>query len=163
MTDKTSKNSRGRTADGSPNPVDVHVGRRLCLLRKMQGLSQEKLGASIGMTFQQIQKYERGQNRIGASRLFDMSKVLGVSVGTFFEDMPEEVQDASPRNLLLGNGAEAITPAINREITEDIIYQPETVSLVRAYYNIPNREIAKEIVSFMRFIAKESGSEGGAE
>ena len=66
----------------STNPVDVHVGRRLRLQRTLVGLSQEKLGKAIGLTFQQVQKYEGGANRIGASRLFDLSRVLGVEVNS---------------------------------------------------------------------------------
>ena len=65
---------------GRPRPVDVHVGSRVRLRRTMLGMSQEKLGAAIGLTFQQVQKYERGANRIGASRLFELSKVLDVPV-----------------------------------------------------------------------------------
>ena len=85
------RSSRGRTEDGSPNPIDVHVGSRVKLRRTLLGLSQEKLGEAIGLTFQQVQKYERGLNRIGASRLFDISKVLEVPVGFFYEDMDKDV------------------------------------------------------------------------
>lgn len=78
------------------NPVDRHVGRRLRLRRTLIGLSQEKLGAALGLTFQQIQKYENGTNRIGASRLFDLSEILGVPVGFFFDDMDPDVAAQSP-------------------------------------------------------------------
>src|ERR671927_1682591 len=70
----------------TPNPIDVRVGARLRLRRNMLGLSQEKLGEMIGLTFQQVQKYERGANRIGASRLHELSRVLDVPVSFFFED-----------------------------------------------------------------------------
>src|ERR1044072_3075414 len=69
------------------NPVDVHVGSRVRLRRMLLGMSQEKLGEHLGLTFQQIQKYEKGINRIGASRLFDLSQVLGVSVQFFYEEL----------------------------------------------------------------------------
>src|SRR3989339_270854 len=76
---------------GTPRPVDVHVGQRLRQRRTLLGMSQEKLGEAVNLTFQQIQKYERGANRIGASRLFQLGQVLDVSVSYFFEDMPGEV------------------------------------------------------------------------
>src|SRR6188508_1301113 len=74
-------------ANAKPNPIDVHVGSRVRLRRTLLGMSQEKLGEAIGLTFQQVQKYERGANRIGASRLFDLSRVLDVPVSFFFDDM----------------------------------------------------------------------------
>src|SRR5678815_4355896 len=81
----------GRTASlGHPNPIDVHVGNRLRQRRTLLGMSQEKLGEAIGLTFQQVQKYERGMNRIGSSRLFDLARVLDVPVSYFFEDMSAE-------------------------------------------------------------------------
>ena len=73
----------GRRKGDKPNPIDVHVGSRVRLRRNMLGLSQEKLGEAIGLTFQQVQKYERGANRIGASRLHDLSRVLDVPVSFF--------------------------------------------------------------------------------
>ena len=79
--------SRGRTGEGGANPVDIHVGNRVRLRRTLLGLSQESLGEALGLTFQQVQKYERGANRIGASRLFDLARVLGVPVTYFYEEM----------------------------------------------------------------------------
>src|SRR5512147_126443 len=80
-----------RMPPGVPNPVDIHVGSRVRLRRTLLGLSQEKLGEAVGLTFQQIQKYERGANRIGASRLFEFSRILDVPVSFFFDDMSERV------------------------------------------------------------------------
>src|SRR3546814_15533847 len=77
----------GDRREGGPNPVDVHVGSRVRLRRTLLGMSQEKLGEAIGLTLQQVQKYERGANRIGASRLFDLSRVLDVPVDFFFDEM----------------------------------------------------------------------------
>ncbi|MDT8265491.1 helix-turn-helix transcriptional regulator, partial [Roseomonas sp. DSM 102946] len=74
-----------------PSPIDVHVGGRVRLRRTLLGMSQEKLGEALGLTFQQVQKYERGVNRIGASRLFDIARVLDVPIGFFFDDMPDGV------------------------------------------------------------------------
>ena len=86
---------KGRTStgkkDNSADPIDVHVGSRIRLRRQLLGLSQEKLGESLGLTFQQVQKYERGANRVSASRLFDLSVVLGVPISFFFDDISPEV------------------------------------------------------------------------
>ncbi len=85
------KRERWTIAKRGPRPVDVHVGSRVRIRRTLLGMSQEKLGAAINLTFQQIQKYERGTNRIGSSRLFELSKVLDVPVSFFFDDMPQGV------------------------------------------------------------------------
>src|SRR5690349_23097057 len=84
-----------RQKSDKPNPVDVHVGSRVRLRRTLLGMSQEKLGDALGLTFQQVQKYERGANRIGASRLFDLSRVLDVPVSFFFDDIKAETIEAS--------------------------------------------------------------------
>src|SRR6266481_2040021 len=89
----------GRQRGDKPNPIDVHVGSRVRLRRNMLGLSQEKLGEAIGLTFQQVQKYERGANRIGASRLHDLSRVLDVPVSFFFDDMDPVRPRRSPQVL----------------------------------------------------------------
>src|ERR1700719_3453420 len=77
--------------ESRPSPIDVHVGSRIRLRRTLLGMSQERLGDALGLTFQQVQKYERGMNRVGASRLFDLSRVLDVPISFFFDDLPETV------------------------------------------------------------------------
>src|SRR6201988_1812156 len=77
--------------EGRPSPIDIHVGARIRLRRTLLGMSQERLGEALGLTFQQVQKYERGVNRVGASRLFDLSRVLDVPISFFFDDMPESL------------------------------------------------------------------------
>ena len=77
--------------EGRPSPIDVHVGTRIRLRRTLLGMSQERLGEALGLTFQQVQKYERGVNRVGASRLFDLSRVLDVPISFFFDDMPDSL------------------------------------------------------------------------
>ncbi len=94
--------SRSGKINGMGNPIDVHVGSRIRLRRTLLGMSQEQLGAAIGLTFQQVQKYERGANRIGASRLYDLTRVLNVPMSFFFDDMPEEVSACSPMRLASG-------------------------------------------------------------
>ena len=79
-----------------PNPIDIHVGSRVRMRRTLLGMTQTGLGDAIGLTFQQVQKYERGLNRIGSSRLYDLARVLDVPVSFFFDDMPETVANKSP-------------------------------------------------------------------
>lgn len=128
---------RGRGA-GGPNPIDIHVGGRVRLRRTLLGMSQEKLGEAIGLTFQQVQKYERGANRIGASRLFDLCRVLDVPVGFFFDDMPDEVAARSPGQIR--GMAE-----IQAEFEPDPMAKRETLELVRAYYKISDPKVRKRL------------------
>lgn len=130
--------SRGRTPSGRPNPIDVHVGARVRLRRTLMGMSQEKLGELLGLTFQQVQKYERGANRIGASRLFDLSRVLDVPVSYFFEEMSDEIEGASPRFMVR---ATEDPP----ESCEDVLIQRETLELVRAYYRIQDSGVRSRV------------------
>ena len=113
------------------NEIDAHVGSRLRLRRLLLGISQEKLGGALGLTFQQIQKYERGANRVGASRLFDLSRVLDVPVSYFFADMPEETAAVMPGRLA-GKMSASREPSLDA----DVLLSKETAELVRAYYAI---------------------------
>ena len=88
MNNKPLGGRRRRRKSDKPNPIDIHVGTRVRLRRTLLGMSQEKLGDALGLTFQQVQKYERGANRIGASRLYDLSRVLDVPVSFFFDGTP---------------------------------------------------------------------------
>ncbi len=153
------RSSRGRTEDGSPNPIDVHVGSRVKLRRTLLGMSQEKLGEAIGLTFQQVQKYERGLNRIGASRLYDISKVLEVSIGFFFEEMDEQVAERSPR-MLAGAVGLAEEPA---SFNYDPMSKRETLELVRAYYRIQDRNVARKVFELVKSLAKSNDIETGAD
>ncbi len=141
--------SRGRTASGRPNPIDVHVGGRVRLRRTLLGMSQEKLGEAIGLTFQQVQKYERGANRIGASRLFDLSRVLDVPVSFFFDDMTDETAGQSPR--LIGNLMEEPAP-----FEHDPMTKRETLELVRAYYRITDPQVRKRVFELAKALAAAS-------
>ncbi len=132
-----------------PNPVDIHVGRRIRLRRTLMGMSQEKLGTAVTLTFQQIQKYESGANRVGSSRLFQFSKVLSVPVSFFFDDMPPEVSGA---------------PAGLREDTvpfnDDIMTKRESLNLVRHYYRLPNERIRKHIRDLLAELARSDPISG---
>jgi len=134
---------------GKPNPVDVHVGGRVRLRRTLLGLSQEKLGEAIGLTFQQVQKYERGANRIGASRLWDLSRVLDVPVSFFFEDMDDNVASLSPRHVT----SEVEEPEAQEG---DPMTKRETLELVRAYYKIGEPAVRKRIYELAKTLASVS-------
>jgi transcriptional regulator with XRE-family HTH domain len=116
---------------------------RIRLRRTLMGMTQEKLGEQIGLTFQQVQKYERGANRVGASRLYDLSRVLEVPVSFFFDDMPEEVTSKSVQE--------------RREMTQDPdasdnepMHRRETLELVRAYYRITDPKVRKHLFELVK-------------
>ncbi|MCH9052980.1 MAG: helix-turn-helix transcriptional regulator [Proteobacteria bacterium] len=131
-----SKPRRGRGPGISP--IDVHVGARLRQRRTLLGMTQTNLGDTIGVSFQQMQKYERGVNRISASRLFALSRVFDVSVQYFFDDMPTAVAASSPT---LGRGKAKKLPSYE----PDPMATRETLELVRAYYKIKDAEIRKRL------------------
>lgn len=152
---KSKKTSRGRTPSGQPNPIDVHVGNRIRLRRTILGYSQEKLAALLGLTFQQVQKYERGNNRVGASRLWDLSKVLNVPVNFFYEDMDKEVASQSPRVFSASEEALCLEEESN-DIDLDPMKRQETLELVKAYYRIPNRKAAKHLYDLIIAMSKSN-------
>jgi len=132
---------------GIPNPIDVHVGSRVRLRRTLLGLSQEKLGEALGLTFQQVQKYERGANRIGASRLFDLSCVLDVPISFFYDDISSDTSAKSPRNIV-GLADQAVEP-----FEPDPLAKRETLELVRAYYRIKEPAVRKRILELTKALA----------
>ncbi len=151
MVKNTRGRGRGRTASGKPNPVDIHVGARVRLRRTLLGMSQEKLGEAIGLTFQQVQKYERGANRVGASRLYDLSRVLEVPVSFFFDDMPDEISMKSVHERR--EMSESPDPFDN-----DPMNRRETLELVRAYYRITDPNQRKKIFELVKSMgALQSG------
>lgn len=139
------RSSRGRTPQGEPNPIDVHVGNRIRLRRTLLGLSQEKLASLLGLTFQQVQKYERGMNRVGASRLWDIGKVLEVPINFFYEDMDKSVANQSPRMFSLPDSQPVFLAEDVENFDADPMQRQETIELVKAYYKIPNRKAAKHM------------------
>jgi len=149
------KGSRGRTPSGKPNPIDVHVGARVRLRRTLLGMSQEKLGEALGLTFQQVQKYERGANRIGSSRLFDLSRVLDVPVSFFFDDMSDDTKSQSP-SLLMGGGLEEPP----QPFEHDPLTKRETLELVRAYYRITDSAVRKRVYELAKALADASEAAG---
>lgn len=138
---------RPERVEGRPSPIDVHVGARIRLRRTLLGMSQERLGESLGLTFQQIQKYERGVNRVGASRLFDLSRVLDVPISFFFDDMPEP--------LAREYGGAAVRRAVGfaepqESFDDDALHRRETLELVRAYYRIPDPAVRKRVFDLIK-------------
>ncbi len=138
--------------EGVPNPIDVHVGSRVRLRRTLLGMSQEKLGEAIGLSFQQVQKYERGLNRIGASRLFDLARALDVPVEFFFDEMSDDVAAHSPGQSK-GTASEAVDGG------PDPMAMRETLDLVPAYYKIHDASVRKRLLAFMQALAKDCGAE----
>lgn len=129
--------------DEAPDPVDISVGGRLRQRRTLLGMSQEKLGRAVGLTFQQIQKYERGVNRIGASRLLQLSRVLGVPIAYFFDDVP------APKSGRAAQQAVTAAPA-----QDDPFSRRETMELVRAYYAISNPYVRKRVLDLVRALSR---------
>jgi len=139
---------------GIANPIDVHVGNRMRMRRIMLGMSQQTLAAHVGLTFQQVQKYERGTNRMGASRLWDMSNVLDVPITFFFEDMPEAIASNSPR--LRAGVCDTTPPEI--EFESDPMAKRETLELARAYYKIRDPKVRKQVFELVKAQAKSYGN-----
>ncbi len=130
----------------TPNPIDVHVGSRVRLRRMMLGMSQEKLGEHLGITFQQIQKYEKGANRIGASRLHHICTVLNVPVSFLFEDAPGGQTDAP--------GFGEAQPAT---YVRDFLSSAEGLSLNKAFVRIEDPQVRKRVVDLVRALAGDDG------
>ncbi len=138
---------------GIPSPVDVHVGARLRVRRTLLGMSQTTLGEAIGLSFQQVQKYENGKNRISASRLFDLSRLLDVPIQYFFDDMPAAIAASS---LAQGGGKAKKPPSYE----PNPMARRETLELVRAYYKITDPQIRKHLFAMTKTLgARSSGSD----
>jgi transcriptional regulator with XRE-family HTH domain len=131
----------------TPSAIDVHVGSRVRLRRTMQNMSQEKLGTALGISFQQIQKYEKGTNRIGASRMHQIASALEVPVSFFFEDAP------GPDGETVSGFGEATTS----DYVVDFVSTKEGIELNRAFVRITNSAIRKRIIDMVRTFADETG------
>lgn len=136
-----------------PDPIDIHVGSRLRLRRNIMGLSQEQLGKTCNLTFQQIQKYERGINRMGASRLYQFSKVLNVPISYFFDDIPEETDESFPPSGLKDNEQAPLEGAPPNEM--ELLHRRETLELIRAYYRITDAKQRRKIFELIKSMAEQ--------
>jgi transcriptional regulator with XRE-family HTH domain len=129
-----------------PNPIDIHVGSRVRLRRMMLGMSQEKLGEQLGITFQQIQKYEKGTNRIGASRLQHIARVLTVPISFFFEDAP-----APPTT----GDAAGVEESSSTSYVVDFLSSSEGIQLNKAFVRIKDAQQRRRIIDLVRAMAGE--------
>jgi transcriptional regulator with XRE-family HTH domain len=134
-------------AKKAPNPIDKHVGSRVRMRRMMLGMSQEKLGDALGLTFQQVQKYEKGTNRIGASRLQQISLILQVPVAFFFEGAPVIAGEFEPSAGM----SEAPSPAY----VSDFLATSDGLSLTKAFMRIKDAKLRRRIVDLVQQIAGE--------
>lgn len=142
----------GRRKTDKPNPIDVHVGSRIRLRRNMLALSQEKLGEAIGLTFQQVQKYERGANRVGASRLHELSRVLDVPVSFFFDDL----------DPVRAPALEGFSESPAEGFESDPLRKRETLELVSAYYEIEDAVLRRRLFDLAKALVATSGEAAGA-
>ena len=133
---RDARRKRRTVAEYGPDPVDVHVGRRVRLRRTLLGMSQMDLGKALGLTFQQVQKNERGLNRIGASRLYQLSLVFGVPVSDLFEGIEKSSSAWSP---------------------DDVMLKTETLKFVRAYYRIRDPKVREALHAMTEAMAKGAG------
>lgn len=122
----------------APDPVDIHVGSRVRLRRTLLGMSQEKLGNALGLTFQQVQKYERGTNRMGSSRIYHVSQILDVPISFFFDDLA-----TLPSKNIGGEKVEA-----------NQFNKRETLELVRSYYKIEDPKVRKKLFEMTKVLGK---------
>lgn len=144
MSENEERNSR------RPNPMDAHVGSRVRLRRMLLGMSQEKLGESLGLTFQQVQKYEKGVNRIGASRLFELSRVLDVPVQFFYEQAPDF--DSGPH----GQFAPGFAERGGESYVIDFLSTREGLELNKAFVRISDPKVRRAVVELIRSLAGET-------
>jgi transcriptional regulator with XRE-family HTH domain len=129
-----------------PNPVDVHVGSRVRFRRMLLNMSQERLGERLGLTFQQIQKYEKGINRIGASRLFDLAQVLGVPVQFFYDEAPGGE---------LGSEQEGFAESSSDKYIVEFLSTREGLELNKAFARITDPKVRRSVVDLVRSLAGE--------
>ncbi len=136
------------------NPIDIHVGNRVRLRRMLIGMSQEKLGEMLGLTFQQVQKYEKGTNRIGAGRLFHVSQILGVPVQFFYDDLPTEQSNLPGARRV---DEEAATSVM------DYVTSPEGLQLNRHFFRITDPRVRRRILDLVKTLAGAEGPDSVAE
>lgn len=135
-------------AKKAPNPIDKHVGSRVRMRRMMLAMSQEKLGDALGLTFQQVQKYEKGTNRIGASRLQQISSILQVPVAFFFEGAPD----------LDGAGQSGAEDAPSPAYISDFLATSDGLALTKAFMRIPDPKLRRRIVDLVEQIAGDDAT-----
>ena len=156
MTQK--RKTRGRPAGEPVHPVDVHVGQQLRSRRLLLGMSQKCLADAVGLTFQQVQKYERAANRISVSRLFDFCKVLDVDFDFFIDGFTGR---GRARPEIARQGMADADGQASFEPEDDIMVKRETMTLVRAYYSIEDENVRKHFLQMVRAMAKADSAKTG--
>ena len=151
LSETTKGTIRGRLPDGAANPIDLHVGKKLKEARLARGYSQEYLAKEMGITFQQVQKYEKGLNRIGASRLWDLAQVLRKPISYFYEGMTEFEESQSPRNITVLRDSNGEFSIDNLKLT------PDDLELLTYFKNIRDPEVAQTILTLVRSLATNRG------
>ena len=129
-----------------PNPIDIHVGKRVRARRTLTGLSQSKLGKAIGTTFQQVQKYERGMNRISSSRLYQIAEVLDVPIPYFFDDLPADIS---------GRQTPGLSDMAPTPFEGDQMANQEALKLVRAYYRIQSPQLRQRLRELVKALSTQ--------
>ena len=150
MARRRAKSSDRMASKGFPNPIDVHVGSRVRLRRTLLGMSQTALAEAVGLTFQQVQKYERGVNRVSSSRLVDLANALNVTISYFFDEMSAGVSAQSPSELMRKNRRPDI------DLEKDPLAKRETLEFVRAYYKIQDLRVRKQLFELTKSVAKNA-------
>lgn len=140
--------------EAKQNPMDQHIGARMRLRRTLMGLSQEKLGEALGLTFQQVQKYERGVNRVSAARLFDVARVLDVPTSFFYDDMPAH-SDGDRSGHASSRRAMGFADTQDGFGSDDTLNRRETLELIRAYYRIADPIVRKKMFELIKSMAAE--------
>lgn len=147
------RNSRRSSVDGDePNPVDVFVGQKLKARRNLIGMTQEKLAEATGITFQQVQKYEKGRNRLSASRIFQFSRVLNIPVAYFFEGFFSSDTLIGLQAGFADNEQEVFES--EADAADDVMLHKETIDLVRTYYTITDEKLRKDFLKMLKQMAK---------
>ncbi|PTT11106.1 helix-turn-helix domain-containing protein [Caulobacter sp. HMWF025] len=135
-----------------PNPVDLHVGSRVRMRRKLMGVSQEQLADSLGLTFQQVQKYERGANRVSASKLYEIARTLQVPVSFFFDGLADPIGDQDVDEA----GAHA------ERVVQEFLTTPEGLELAEVFPRIGRGRVRRQVLDLVRAMAEETGRSDAA-
>lgn len=133
----------------SPNPVDLHVGARIRMRRRLQGVSQEKLAEALGLTFQQVQKYERGANRVSASKLYEIAAMLKAPIGYFFDGLADPAADI---------GEDELQPSDER-LVHAFLMTSEGLELARCFTQVPRGRVRRRLLELIRALGGEGEDE----
>ena len=135
--------------DRGPNPVDLHVGARIRMRRKLLGVSQERLAEQLGLTFQQVQKYERGANRVSASKLYEIARALQTSVAYFFDGLADTVEPGIPGE-----------PSDGREFMHDLVMTPEGLELASLFHKLKRGRVRRRVLDLVKALAEDEDEAG---